>query len=158
MKTSRHWLIDAIEMLGNDIAQVSHLQELLNINGLWDYNLSEEKEWDIRDIMHEYIDRRRVVMNEIRRQFADNWDEKLRCSLKHSIASYMYSTEMYYAEPQNEVLKKVQEWSYHNMIEILSLFLWEEVVSCGRCLADNVTKNVQLQKEQKETDYTATDG
>lgn len=64
-KTSRHYIIDAIEMIANDIANASHYQELLN----GDADITEEEEKTIESLLMTCVARRRNLMNMIREEF-----------------------------------------------------------------------------------------
>lgn len=134
-QTSRHWIIDAIELIANDIALASHYQEL--INSRWDYQLSEKQSETVWLVLQSSIQRRRNLMSLIEKEFP-KWDKKFWCALKHSIGIYIYATELLYANPLSLKFKEIQQNAYEDMIIVLSLFTWKEINVCGRCLLDNI--------------------
>jgi hypothetical protein len=125
-KTSRHYLIDLIEMIANDIALVSHYQELLN-------SMKEEDAEEYARIFQqsiEAIDRRRDAMLYLQNKFTKNPRKDYWCIVKHSIASYQFATECLNAEPSPEIAS-LQQKSYDAMIQNLCVFLGiDEVVFC----------------------------
>lgn len=143
MQTSRARLIDAVELIANDIAQASHIQE--KINNIeqdlelweWDEKGLLVKKQDLILLLSDVVKRRRDTMTTIKEAFPE-WDGDFWCSLKHAIASYWYATELYYA---NENFYPIQRSSYETMIEVISSFIWVEITSCWRCLHDQLLSN-----------------
>lgn len=137
--TSRHHVLDQIELIGNQIALVSHLQELVfSIENDIKYNTtSEDKDKQeitmILNIIKSTTTQRRIAM----KQLGDG-DKNYRCALKHCIATYQFSTEVFQAT-NNPVDWTILKESYENMIIVLSKYLGlEEVVLCWRCLSDKL--------------------
>lgn len=153
-KTSRGWLIDAVNLICEEIALVSHCQELINS---YKFDMENAESWeeitkimrkleDQEDIMHSAINTRRSVMSVIYEEY--KWDHNMRCSLKHAIWAYQFATECLYANPNSWTLKNLQQKCYEDMISILSLFCWiDEMVTCSRCLQDELDANKNKVKQ-----------
>lgn len=117
--TSRHYLIDLIELIANDIALLSHYQELMNSyddENLDEYNRLFEKSQKV-------LERRRHSMRILENVIEKQPNNKYRCIVKHSIASYQFASECMYADMTNIELKKIQQSAYEDMIENLCLYL-----------------------------------
>lgn len=143
-QTSRWWLLDSIMFCIEQIALVSHLQENINVYVI-DLQTTEDKEekqklmekiQQQQEIRDNAIQQRRDMMSYIESEF--DCDKHLWCCLKHAIAAYGYSTEVFYAWTSTLPL---QQEAYKNMISVLSLFVWEEMVQCSRCLQDALDSN-----------------
>jgi hypothetical protein len=137
--SSRHHILDQVELIGNQIALWSHLQELIfsieNDIKYKDGDTEQEKMKiiQLKSLLKWSTDDRRFAMRNLW-----EWDKNYWCALKHAIAMYQFSTEVYQATEAEGDLE-IQKSSYSKMIMILSLYLWlDEVVLCGRCLSDKL--------------------
>jgi hypothetical protein len=121
--------MDAIELIANQIAIVSHCQEIINDLRL-DYSTETDitnKENLIKEISNQELIKnqansmRRNIMENIKREF-ENSNDKLWCTTKHAIASYMFAVEV--ASANNSIERdEFQAQAYVQLIQVLSLFL-----------------------------------
>lgn len=138
MQTSRLRVLDAVELIANQIAISSHCQELIN-EFMSDYDLEPTEELkqkiiDQQSILSQSITMRRMVMENLLETFESS-DKNLRCTFKHAVASYMFATEC--AHAMTAICREdIQQRAYLQMIQILSMFLGIEPQLCGRCLQD----------------------
>jgi len=155
-QTSRLRVLDAVELIANQIAIGSHCQELIN-EYITDYELepSEELKQKIinqENILAQSISMRRMVMENLLEIFESS-DKNMRCTFKHAVASYMFATECVQAAT-SICRSDVQQKAYLQMIQVLSMFLGVEPQLCGRCLQDILSgkqcKNVRMM-QQKES-------
>ena len=117
--TSRHYLIDLIEMIGNDIALLSHYQELMN-----SYDKEDMEEYQkLYEKSIEVLNRRRECMKILDAVIEKPVNKQYRCIVKHSISSYQFATECMYADMNNQKLKEIQQRAYETMIENLCEYL-----------------------------------
>lgn len=131
--TSRWRLIDAVNLIAEEIAFASHCQELIN---------NAQQEWDTktidhqRDLLQNSINNRRKIMWMIKEKYKDH-NKNLWCSLKHAIWAYQFATECLYADQDNEHRREIQQNCFDQMVKTLTLFCWiDEIVTCSRCLED----------------------
>lgn len=135
-QTSRHWLIDWVQMIGSCVAMCSHLQEV--VNSYWtnpDITL-EDVEMCV-DQVKSYVKIRRDLMDMIRKEY--DWDMHYWCALKHSIEAWQYATEILYANPDDIELVSMQQKASDNMYTILSRFIKQDITTCGRCLNETLS-------------------
>ena len=150
-QTSRWRILDSVSLIAEQIGLASHCQELINTYTHDLLNTLPEEIEEItnniiiqKKILDQAIATRRQVMSEIFE--AHQWDHYQRCSLKHAIASYGFSTECLYANPNNSNWVSIQQTCYENMIWVLWLFVWvEEFTVCSRCLEDELLAKKDLQ-------------
>ena len=131
--TSRSWLVDWIELMWQLLAINSHWQEL--INSVDEYVSEEEKEI-LNDMVIANNTMRRHLMQKIFDEF--NWDHKYWCLLKHSVFAYELACELLYSDHSSEEFRAMQQQCSENMYTIISKFIWTDVVTCWRCLADSI--------------------
>lgn len=136
MKTSRIPLWDVLELIANLIASVSHLQELIN-SETEEQEDKERYEW----MLLELVDIRRTIMNTL-----PKGNKKLRCNVKHAIAQRGYSLEVYYAE-RNLIWKEISEALAKYMYKVISEYLGIEITSCGRCLNDMLSEDLDSNED-----------
>lgn len=148
--SSRKPLMDQIEFVTQLIAIVSHSQELIHHyesivkEASWDdYEKAIQEIKDHESILNKSLNLRRDVMRSISEEYA--WhDDKVRCSFKHAVASYWYATECLQATrewtTEYEMWKDYQNTAYEIMNGIVSKFVWLEMETCWRCLADKLPK------------------
>lgn len=130
-QTSRNWILDAVELAGQLMAENSHLQEIQNSYGE-NPDVSEED----RMLCSSQI----IVNNSLRRKIMEEigkgWDHKYRCATKHAIFAYELACEVLYANPNNTDIQEIQDQCSKNMYAMLSKFMGMEMVMCGRCFDD----------------------
>ncbi len=146
-KNARPDILDTIELIANQIAICSHFQELINV-GRVDIEHEEEaakatemyeKTQKIEILLFHAVELRRKLMSQLEQEVAV--DHKMWCAVKHAIASYQYATEVMYAHNGKVKYEKNQQEAYEQMIQVLSLWTGQEMVTCGRCWLDNMTEN-----------------
>jgi hypothetical protein len=120
MQTSRSRVLDLVELIWNQIALTSHLQE--------QYDTDNDPLTSI--LLKNSIDIRRDAMSKL-----ECVNSEYRCALKHAIASREYALECSYANDSN---KELSTLCTEQMYAILSKFLWEEITFCWRCLSDKL--------------------
>lgn len=149
-QTSRQWILDAVELIANLIAMSSHAQELINIYTI-DFNGASESEQD--DIISK-INEQKIFLSEanrIRRNYMSalekefGAEKQLWCEFKHAVGTYGFACEVYAANPSNPVLEGGQQDCYELMNKVISAFLnLDELLPCGRCLADKLNSKWTL--------------
>lgn len=158
-QTSRLRVLDAVELIANQIALSSHCQELIN-ELMSDYELEPTEDLSIKiknqqSILAQSIRLRRMVMENLLVSFESS-DKELRCTFKHAVASYMYATECAHVSGQNIWREDIQQRAYIQMIQVLSMFLGVEVQLCGRCLQDILSykqsKDVLMMLKEESSD------
>lgn len=135
-QSSRSRIVDAVEYIANNIAMISHLQEVINSGD--NEEVTEEMISIARPRIQDLNESRRELMTEIKKLY--NGNMHLWCALKHSIAMYGYATELLYANPDNIAFAKIQQWASETMYETLSQFIWQEVTTCWRCFNDEISE------------------
>ena len=163
-QTSRLRVLDAVELIANQIAIGSHCQELIN-EYMADYDLEPTEDLRIKllhqqNLLWQSISLRRMIMDNLLQSFEES-DKNFRCSFKHAVASYMFATECAHISCQNIWWEVIQQRAYYQMIQVLSLFLGIEPQLCWRCLQDilhdKLNKDVlKLLKEEGSADGEAT--
>jgi hypothetical protein len=133
----------------NLIAMDSHIMELVNSIQLEEWDTFPEEEF-LLSISENAINMRRNVMRDLIKQSEALWNEvnnKYWCLLKHAMATYNYTLEVYQSETDE---KQRLKWFYiqldasRNLFLILSKFLWlPNIAVCGRCLLDELTDNTK---------------
>jgi hypothetical protein len=133
--TSRHWIVDWVELIGNSIAICSHLQE--NLNSYWKNEEITEADAELcKEQIDVYTWIRREIMKRISEDFT--WNNHYWCALKHAIAVWTYATEIAYANKDDWHLRWLQQFASDSMYSILSMFINQEITTCGRCLNDSI--------------------
>lgn len=113
-KTSRHWVLDAVELIGQLQALNSHYEEILEAMGD-----DEEKLKFIENKIEENNNMRRDLMEEIAGAGKDHW----RCITKHVIFSYTLATELSYAGIDSIAPILIKDSLRKQMYSVLSIFL-----------------------------------
>lgn len=147
-KDSQRWeIMELVELIWNMIGSFSHHSELYH-SVLSDYEhltgISDEQKNELVDKMEfhfnkmkELLERRRNAMR-ILKELAKEYDWEYWCLVKHAIASYQFAQELQNNDMDNLEYSEMAEETSKYMFECLSKFLWTEVVTCGRCLADEL--------------------
>jgi tRNA(Glu) U13 pseudouridine synthase TruD len=151
-------VLDAVELIANQIAIGSHCQELIN-EYMSDYELEQTEELkqkitNQQSLLSQSITMRRMVMENLLEIFESS-DKELRCTFKHAVASYMFATEC--AQAATSICRgDIQRRAYLQMVQVLSMFLGVEVQVCGRCLQDILSgkqsKDVFRMRKEESSD------
>ena len=147
-KDSQRWAAtELIELIANLIASYSHHSELYNsiqsdlvhpeLFTEWQIDeMVKESEWhDIK--MKALLEERRLAMRKLKEGAVD-CDDHMRCLVKHSIASYQFSQEVLNTNMDDLDYMHLAETAYQYMYECVSKFLWVTLVTCARCLEDEL--------------------
>ena len=147
-KDSQRWAVtELIELIANLIASYSHHNELYNsLQSDLDHlelftdeqvdEMQEDSMWHY-DKMEALLEERRLAMRRLKEE-AVECDEHMRCLVKHSIASYQFSQELLNTKMDDLDYIHLAEAAYQYMYECISKFLWVSVVTCARCLDDEL--------------------
>lgn len=151
-KDSQRWeATEIIELIANLIASYSHHNELYNSlqsdlshSELYTNEqlnqMQEDSLWHYQK-MTSLLEERRLAMRKLK-QLAILADDHLWCLCKHSIASYQFSQEVLNTNMDDMDYIHLAETAYQYMYECISKFLWVEMVTCARCLQDELDKNI----------------
>ena len=143
---SQRWAeTEVIELIANLIASTSHHYELymslqtdINHSDLFTQEqinqMAEESSWHYNKMM-ELTEERRKAMK-VLKWMAKECDDKLRCLVKHSIASYQFAQELRATDYSSIDYMELAEKANAYMYECISKFLWVQLVTCGRCLRE----------------------
>lgn len=149
-KDSQRWAAtELIELIANLIASYSHHNELYNSiqSDMEHKELFDEEElrkmeqdsvWHAMK-MESLLEERRLAMRKLK-EMAVDCDDKMRCLTKHSIASYQFSQELWNSDVDNLDYLHLAETSYQYMYECVSKFLGVTLVTCARCLEDELAE------------------
>lgn len=147
-KDSQRWTeTEVIELIGNLIASFSHHYELYNSlqtdlshPALYTEEILNEMRneslWHANK-MEELQEQRRTAMR-VLKGMAKVCDDKLWCVVKHSIANYQFAQELRCTDMNNFDYMQLAESASSYMYECISKFLWVNLVTCGRCLNDEL--------------------
>ena len=148
--SQRWWATEIIELIANLIASYSHHNELYNSiqsDLLHEELFSEEqidemvKESERHDAKMKFLlEERRLAMRKLKEE-AIECDDHMRCLVKHSIASYQFSQEILNTNMDDLDYIHLAETAYQYMYECVSKFLWVTLVTCARCLEDELALN-----------------
>lgn len=155
--SQRGSVLEIVEIIANLCALQSHCTELYQdkVTDLAGPDLFTEDElakiqeeaaalWKERA---DILDRRRQAMRMLK-SLAVNYKAEVRCKLKHRISVYQFSQELVDTDTDDWEYIEFAEWAYVEMIKTLSEFLWIEIVTCWRCLSDELALN----KNKNEND------
>lgn len=131
--TSRAYVVDLMQSIGEKTALASHLEESL-IDGL-----------DVGQLLQQTLQLRREQMESLMK-IADSPNPKYWCHFKHAIKSFTLDSEVYEAEQSVENLENLKK-SADLLASVTSLFLGMEFASCARCLYDQMLINEKINKE-----------
>ena len=147
-KDSQRWAAtELIELIANLIASYSHHNELYNslqvdLNNREIFsedeaaNLEEESAWHEMK-MGSLLEERRLAMRKLK-EMAIECDDHMWCLVKHSIAIYQFSQEVLNTKMDDLDYIHLAETAYQYMYECVSKFLWVTLVTCARCLEDEL--------------------
>lgn len=148
-ETSRWVVIDLVEVIKEQLAIYSHLQELYkevvdNIES-WMANWASEnylnelqqKATELHKELKHVYNRRQQSMNELKK-LAKTYDHKARCLTKHAIKEWGIAEEVWNTDMDNLIYEQLMLDAETFMYKCLSTFLWTEIVTCWRCLSDEL--------------------
>lgn len=125
--SSRGYLTDVIESIGEKTALASHIRE--KIQGEKDVEQN-------RQILNKVLELRREQMNyllsEAEKANPDYW-----CDFKHAVKSWTQDGEIYEAQPNEQTEQMLKKSSEILAMEISSL-LGMEFETCARCVFDRL--------------------
>lgn len=146
-QTSRTPLIDAVELIANQVALSSHLYELLGfLQKEQQAEFSADRDTEMQEVLS-IIERttqsRRDLMSAIEKQYKTN--DHYWCAAKHAIAAYGIACELHQAYSNDVELKNtyfdIMVVNQQTLYIVLSKWLGlDEVVICGRCISDKLSK------------------
>lgn len=150
-KDSQRWAAtELIELIANLIASYSHHSELYNslqselahpdLFTEWQMEQMREDSQRHYDKMTSLLEERRLAMRQLKKE-AVECDDHMRCLVKHSIASYQFSQEVLNTNMNDLDYIHLAETAYQYMYECVSKFLWVTLVTCARCLEDELSLN-----------------
>lgn len=145
--SSRHAVMEVVEIIANYIALQSHYTELYQ-NKITDLSnpdlFTEEDIVKLQDEAADFWTERTEVLNKRRaamrilKSMAVDCDEQRWCEMKHKIWVYQFTQELVDTDPDNEEYINLAEESYASMVKTLSQFLWVEIATCWRCILDSL--------------------
>ena len=148
--SQRWWATEIIELIANLIASYSHHSELYNSLQSDLVHSDLFTEWQIEQMqedsqrhyakMTSLLEERRLAMRKLKEE-AVECDEHMWCLVKHSIASYQFSQEVLNTNMNDLDYIHLAETAYQYMYECVSKFLWVTLVTCARCLEDELNLN-----------------
>lgn len=139
--SSRGYLTDMIESIGEKIALASHIEEKIRATD------NEQEKKNLEKVLWQVLDLRRQQMSQLLSE-AENPNPTYWCQFKHSVGSFMRDVELYEATKSDEsfnIMKKSADILAMNT----SLFLGMEFEVCARCLADKLLVK-QVEKEHSD--------
>ena len=128
--SSRAWVVDLIESIGEKIALCSHIEEKLR------YSEDEAEKAGLEKLLQKVLALRREQMNYLLEQ-AENPDPTYWCQFKHSVGAWERDVEVYEATKDSADLERLKK-SSDILAMSVSLFLGMEFEECARCLADKL--------------------
>lgn len=159
--TSRWAVIDLVEVIKEQLAIYSHLQELYkevvdNINAVIDSwanaDYIEElrlEAFRLRNDIKDVYERRRNTMAELKK-LAIKYDKKCHCLLKHAIKEWGIAEEVWNTDMDNETYEALMLDAENYMYKVLSQYLWTEIVTCWRCLTDELLPSNDVVNAKEE--------
>lgn len=147
-KDSQRWeATELIELIANLIASYSHHNELYNslqsdlehLDIFTDEQIAQmenDSEWHYNKMIS-LLEERRLAMRKLK-ELAVECDNHMRCLVKHAIASYQFSQEVLNTNMDYLDYIHLAETAYQYMYECVSKFLWVTLVTCARCLEDEL--------------------
>ena len=125
--SSRGYLVDLIESIGEKTALASHVRE--KIQGGKDVEQN-------RQILTKVLELRREQMSFLLSE-AEKADPEYWCDFKHAVKAWTQDSEVYEAQPNERTESMLKESSEILAMEISSL-LGMEFETCARCVFDRL--------------------
>lgn len=149
-KDSQRWVVvELIEVIANQIASYSHHYEIYNSlqSDLLDRDQFPEEEVERMEEessyhsfeMQKLTEQRRKTMRMLK-EMAVDYNEQRWCITKHSIATYQFAQEVLATDMNNEDYIQLAEEASRYMYKCVSKLLWIDIVTCGRCLQDELSE------------------
>lgn len=137
--SSRGYLVDMIDSIGEKTALVSHIREKILSN------IDAEKN---KKILRKVLEIRRKQMNRLLDE-AEKADPHYWCDFKHSVKSWIQDAEVYEATLDDKDLEILNGSSEILAMEI-SCFLGMEFETCAACVFDKLLVQ-QVEKQHSAT-------
>ena len=159
-ETSRGVVVDLVEVIKEQLAIYSHLQELYkevidNIEAAkstWandDYIQElEGKAYIFSKDLKDIYARRQQSMNELKK-LAKEYNHKAWCLVKHSIKEWGIAEEVWNSDMDNIIYEQIMLDAETFCYKCLSVFLWTEIVTCWRCLSDELLPSNDVEDGSK---------
>ena len=141
--SSRGYLTDLIESIGEKIALTSHIEEKLRASE------NEEEAKHLTQMLEKTLDLRRRQMSRLLEK-AENPNPLYWCQFKHALGSFIRDCEVYEATKDETDFLLAKE-SADILAMNISLFLGMGFQTCARCLADKLL--VKQVEERTNTRY-----
>lgn len=160
-ETSRWVVVDIVEMIKEQLAIYSHLQELYkevvdNIDNAisnWasenQINALTTEAQNLRNNIKDSYARRQQAMAMLRSQ-AVKYDRKCHCLLKHAIKEWWIAEEVWNTDKDNDTYEALMLAAENYMYKVLSQYLGTEIVTCWRCLADELSLSSNTKEDGSE--------
>lgn len=160
-ETSRWVVVDLVECIKEQLAIYSHLQELYKeivddidkavsdwvgdgyINELT--TKAQSLKYEIKDC----YTRRQKAMQELKK-LAKDYDQEMHCLLKHAIKEWWIAEEVWNTDMDNEVYESLMLDAENFMYKVLSRYLWTDIVTCWRCILDELTLSSNQEENGEE--------
>ena len=137
--SSRGYLVDMIESIGEKICLTSHIEEKLRACE------DEEEKAQLKQMLDSVLELRRKQMS-LLLENAEQPDPTYHCIVKHAIGSWWRDIEVWEASNDEKDLEKTIE-SADLLAMCLSKYLGLEFEVCSRCLWDTMlVKQVEKTK------------
>ena len=137
--SSRGYLVDMIESIGEKICLTSHIEEKLRACE------DEEEKVQLKQMLDSVLELRRKQMS-LLLENAERPDPTYHCIVKHAIGSWWRDVEVWEASNDEKDLEKTIE-SADLLAMCLSKYLGLEFEVCSRCLWDTMlVKQVEKTK------------
>ena len=135
--SSRGYLVDMVESIGEKICLTSHIQEMLRAS-------DEFEDTELKEILEKTLELRRAEMSDLLDK-GENPDPRYHCAFKHALGSFMRDVEIYEATSNEKDLARTKE-SANLLAMVMSKYLGMEFENCARCLWDRLL----VQQKEKE--------
>lgn len=151
--SQRGAVVELIEVIANQIASYSHHYELYNSieTDLLDKDQFPEEEVEKMQEESSYHYYEMLKLTEQRRRsmrmlkaLAVDYNEQFWCLVKHAIATYQFAQEVLATDMYNADYAQLAAEASQYMYKCVSRLLWVDVVTCWRCLADELADNKPL--------------
>lgn len=139
--SSRGYLVDLIESIGEKVCLTSHIEEKLR--ACEDDNEKEQ----LKRMLNKTLELRRKQMS-LLLENAEQPDPTYHCIVKHAIGSWWRDIEVWEASGQTKDFEKTIE-SADLLAMCLSKYLGMEFEVCARCLWDTMLVK-QVEKERSD--------
>lgn len=128
--SSRGYLVDLIESIGEKICLASHVEEQLRACE------DENEKTELEQILQKTLYLRRKQMSDLLEQ-GENPNPKYHCAFKHALGSFCRDIEVYEATYNEKDLERCIE-SADLFAMVCSKYLGMKFETCSRCLWDSM--------------------